>query len=255
MTIDLYYSNFNGKTLGNSLDKMYETYLFDKNITETKQPQKCEEVKKLVKSHDNGYSEKVQESTSRQKKHSMENDRKSEVIRNPSSSNHKPVLRKSEPIQHQSSVSNGHIQNQKSPQRRISPKELRTRNSRTPPKLEKSSSQSPKSFRVESAIDKLQIKSSNDSKQNSSSSDETAPCQSSNDENVLKQQNTNGSTAKSKGGSKVYFKEENVENLSWNGDVSWNGETSFEDPEINSADSSPKPNQYSNSFLNFLSNN
>ena len=78
------------------------------------------------------------------------------------------------------------------------------------------------------------------------------------DENILRQQNSRSSTpsssapgpAKYKVNNKVYFREENVENLTWNGETSFDGDA--EDPD---ASTSPKVNPYSSSFLNFLSSN
>lgn len=50
--------------------------------------------------------------------------------------------------------------------------------------------------------------------------------------------------------SKVYFREENVENLTWHGDGSFAGDADGPDEST-----SPKVNPYSSSFLNFLSSN
>ncbi|CAG9801071.1 unnamed protein product [Chironomus riparius] len=268
MTLDLYYSNFNDANLEKSIEKIYEPYLLEcanKNIS--KEIKKSEEPEKVIK-----VTSKLQQPTTSQKS-TVSSERRYE--RQPSVAKTVPVkpirppLRKSEPVQHSNSYNSNNIHQQtqrshsvpqtiqhKSPQKKISPKELRTRtnsNNKTSPRNDKVSSSniSPRALhRVESAIDKLQIKSSNDIKQTSNTS-EPVP-QSANDENlILKQQNSNGNSAvkssKNSGTSKVYFKEENVENLSWN------GETSFEDPE-NPADPT-SPNQYSSSFLNFLSNN
>lgn len=268
MTIDLYYSNFNDSNLEKSIEKIYEPYLLEcanKNIS--RDIKKSEESEKVIKLN----SRVLQQPTTSQKS-TVSNERRYE--RQPSVPKSVPVkllrppLRKSEPIYHSNSYnSNIHqptqrshsvpqtLQQHKSSQKKISPKELRTRtnsnnNNKTSPRNDKVSSISPRALnKVESAIDKLQIKSSNDIKQMSNTS-EPVP-QSENDENlILKQQNSIGNSVKStknSGTSKVYFKEENVENLSWN------GETSFEDPE-NPADPT-SPNQYSSSFLNFLSNN
>lgn len=77
------------------------------------------------------------------------------------------------------------------------------------------------------------------------------------DENVLRQQNSRSSTPSStatqtkyKVNSKVYFREENVENLTWNGETSFEG-----DPDDPEESTSPKVNPYSSSFLNFLKTN
>lgn len=79
-----------------------------------------------------------------------------------------------------------------------------------------------------------------------------------NDENILRPQNSRSSTPSSsmqntpkhRVNSKVYFREENVENLTWNGESAIDGDS--EDPD---ASTSPKLNPYSSSFLNFLSSN
>lgn len=81
-----------------------------------------------------------------------------------------------------------------------------------------------------------------------------SPPQNGTDENILRQQNSRSSTPSSTkhkpANSKVYFREENVENLTWNGETSFDGDV--EDPD---ASTSPKVNPYSSSFLNFLSSN
>lgn len=267
MTLDLYYRNFNDSNLEKSIEKFYEPYLLEcanKNIS--KDIKLSEESEKVIK-----LSSRVLQQPTTSQKSTVSNERRYE--RQPSVPKSAPVkplrppLRKSEPVYHSNGYnSNTHqptqrshsvpqtLQQHKSPQKKISPKELRTRtnsnSNKTSPRNDKILTISPRALhKVESAIDKLQIKSSNDVKQTSNTS-ETVP-QSENDENlILKQQNANGNSVKStknSGTSKVYFKEENVENLSWN------GETSFEDPE-NPADPT-SPNQYSSSFLNFLSNN
>jgi hypothetical protein len=80
--------------------------------------------------------------------------------------------------------------------------------------------------------------------------------QNGNDDNILRQQNSRSSTPSSttpvklKASNKVYFREENVENLTWNGETSFDGDN--DDPD---ASTSPKVNPYSSSFLNFLSSN
>jgi hypothetical protein len=274
MTLDLYYSNFTEAILEKSIEKVYEPYLLESaNRNISKEMKKSEETEKVIKvssssssSKVNGNSPPQQPTTSQKSTASSERkyERQSSVPKSPVKPL-RPPLRKSEPV-YQSNSTNSHqhtprshsvpqttTQQYKSPQKKISPKELRARtnsNNKTSPRNDKGSTISPRALqKVESAIDKLQIKSSNDIKQTSNTSEHVP--QSANDENIiLKQQNSNGNNSvksKNSGTSKVYFKEENVENLSWN------GETSFEDPE-NPADPT-SPNQYSSSFLNFLSNN
>lgn len=68
------------------------------------------------------------------------------------------------------------------------------------------------------------------------------------DTNILKQQNSQilqVTPVKHSMGPKAYFREENVENLTWDSQVSVE-----EDNEL-----SPKVNPYSKSFLSFLGNN
>lgn len=71
-----------------------------------------------------------------------------------------------------------------------------------------------------------------------------------NDENILRPQNLTKQKANDskENNSKVYFREENIENLTWNGESA----IDCEDPE---SSTSPKVNPYSSSFLNFLSSN
>lgn len=107
---------------------------------------------------------------------------------------------------------------------------------------------SPKTlFKVEKELDKLNIEAA---QQKSTEQIQSV------EENILRQQNTSENSSPSgtlkpksvTNANKVYFKEENSENLSWN------GETSFED-ESEATIESPRVSQYSSSFLNFLSNN
>jgi hypothetical protein len=294
MTLDLYYANFNESNIENQLEKIYRPYLLDNSneanttivtISSNRastplmsaQPRRVEEKRVTqsngrmkippppMTSHSNGRPAYIE--------------KRSVPPKSPLKNQSRPAPgRSSEPAQRSVTPSSNHHNQQKttSPQKKFSPKELRTRqNTKTPPKQERSSSNAPKSplCKVESAIDKLQIKSPSDAKQSSNQqppqqqqiTPPTSPTKlqaSSHDENVLKQQNSNGnSMGKTRGSgavgasaginSKVYFKEENVENLSWNGETSFE----FDDPELLTGDASPKPNQYSSSFLNFLSNN
>lgn len=140
------------------------------------------------------------------------------------------------------SSSSSHIPPQ-SPTKKLSPQELRSKKSPTP-------------HRVDSAIDKPKVQSTNSLDHDSLTSAEGS-LQNGNDENILRQQNSRDSTpssttpAKCKvSNSKVYFREENVENLEWNGETSFDGDC--DDPD---ASTSPKVNPYSSSFLNFLSSN
>jgi hypothetical protein len=120
-------------------------------------------------------------------------------------------------------------------------------------KTERGSSAPPMSpRRLEKELDKLNIEAARQIPQQRT----PEQVQSNVEENILRQQNSSENSSPSgtlkpkpvTNANKVYFKEENSENLSWN------GETSFEDdPEATIE--SPRVSQYSSSFLNFLSNN
>lgn len=132
-----------------------------------------------------------------------------------------------------------------SPQKKTSPQELRSKKS---PPTAKGSNVAAQ--RTESA---QQQESSN----SPPLTPDLSPQNGNNDENILRQQNSRSSTPSStapstkyKANNKVYFREENVENLTWNGETSFDGDV--EDPD---ASTSPKVNPYSSSFLNFLSSN
>jgi hypothetical protein len=289
MTLDLYYSNFNEETLGNSLDKMYQNYLIDN--------EKCDEKLHVNGEKKNPDNTKVQtQSASKPKKEIVQKPNITDItaasdtkrnerprpqlsLRSPPKGK-VPATRRSEPTTPQSpniTKNNSHYRHSSSnppnlsPPKKISPKELRTRTKEDKSASSSSLQISPRGInKVQSAIDKLQIKNSRNIQvqenknnvQNGAvtinsplsslppSHNESTNKSNSCDENVLKQQNVNNASSKPAAvNGKVYFKEENSENLSWN------GETSFEDPETTDA-TSPKPmNQYSSSFLNFLSNN
>lgn len=139
-----------------------------------------------------------------------------------------------------------------SPQKKTSPQDLRSKKSSPPANGHSSTSRSP-----HSANDRTKLQSTNSvDHRDENATAEVAP-QTGTDENVLRQQNSRSSTPSSttpgkckQASSKVYFREENVENLTWNGDTSFDGD--LEDPD---ASTSPKVNPYSSSFLNFLSSN
>jgi hypothetical protein len=233
MALDLYYTNFSFKAMNlkTNLEKMYQPYVLSEAKSELKTNPIVHKEAKAVK--ENG---KVtpQASTSRNFINKIE--RKYERVHSvPSSPTKEKPVKKIEP---------------KSPTKRLSPKELRTKNKSVQEKTSPSPQPSSKAsiVKVENGIDKLKIKCTNNPKIELPTPANVI------DENVLKQQNAcisaENSVAKSKETAKAYFKEENVENLNWNGD------NSFDDLETPPADPvSPKTNQYSSSFLNFLSNN
>lgn len=139
-----------------------------------------------------------------------------------------------------------------SPRKKLSPQELRSKKS--PP----STNGTRVSPRSENAGERSRVQSTKSFDQRDPSPPPELSLQNGNDENILRQQNSRSSTpsnttpAKYKVNNKVYFREENVENLTWNGETSFDGDASFDDPD---ASTSPKVNPYSSSFLNFLSSN
>ncbi|KAG5678145.1 hypothetical protein PVAND_007840 [Polypedilum vanderplanki] len=276
MTLDLYYANFNESQIENQLDKIYKSYLLENsneakttttstvtNSTNKKSPPpplrtssqtsrneakvvvRTQSSSKLHQSYAPPLSRSLSSGRSAYDKKSEKNIPKSPLKTNPTPLSRPIQGRRSEPIARSVTPTSNNCQQQQqkftSPtQKKISPRELKIRqSSKTSPKPEnQSSSYSPKSL----------------FKRQQHETPSTTTVQASiNDENVLKQQNSNNGNTKSSRGtnSKVYFKEENVENLSWNGETSFE----FDDPELATGDVSPKPNQYSSSFLNFLSNN
>ena len=267
MTLDLYYSNFTN--VGDSLEKMYQTFLLDDLKMTSTVKNEC-----TIKAQENG---KVQASLERMSitKKTDEGKRSStitnqklklqikpEPLRNgpsmPTRSGRTTPIRSgpSTPIKNppRSPLKTSPPQrNISSSPKKMSPQELR--NKKSPP-MRNGSTSAP---RTENAIERVKVQNvqstnSSDVEQNSTNSSD-APSQ--NDENILRQQNSRSSTpsstappAKYKVNNKVYFREENVENLTWNGETSY-----VEDPEDPDESISPKVNPYSSSFLNFLSSN
>lgn len=264
MILDLYYSNFNYALLENCLEKLYNKYLPESASSDSKSQKKEEAPKVAAKPHENGNRSQPVASTS--KKSSVRSERRSESYhrnvppRSPTKIS--PPTRKSEPLpspptQHFRSQSQQSRPTQKisPPQKKVSPRDLRNRVKST--SSDRGSSVPPMSpkalFKVARELDKLNIEAARP--QPPQKSPEHVQVQPSVEENILRQQNSENSspsgTLKPKpvtNANKVYFKEENAENLSWN------GETSFED-EAEATIESPRVSQYSSSFLNFLSNN
>lgn len=268
MTLDLYYSNFTN--VGDGLEKMYQTFLLDDLKVTSKQS-----IGNTSKAQENG---KVQVSLEK-----MTITKKTDEVRRPLTTSPQKLriqIRKPEPLRNGSTtpvrsapttpVRSGPTTPIKNPPKsplkisppqrnpsmspkKVSPQELRSRRS---PQSKNGSTSS--LTRHESTIERAKVQSiqganTSDVEQNSSTNSET-PSQ--NDENILRQQNSRSSTPSSTAPSakykvnKVYFREENVENLTWNGETSY-----VEDPEDPDAANSPKVNPYSSSFLNFLSSN
>lgn len=259
MILDLYYSNFNHTTLENCIEKLYNKYLNDSHSEKVQRKKEAatERERVTVKKQENG---RIHATTSR--KAPVKIERRSESVsysrsvppKSPTKKSSSPT-RKSEPHYYYRSQSSQPPQrtpqkNTSQPQRKISPKELQNR-ARTSPH-QPASSMSPKAlFKVEKELDKLNIE--------AAQHQSPKHVQANGDENILRQQNSSENSspintlkpkppATNNSNSKVYFREENSENLSWN------GENSFEDDPDGVAES-PRVNQYSNSFLNFLSNN
>lgn len=271
MILDLYYSNFNHTNLESCLDKLYNKYLTESH-NEKVQKKNDEETKsngseKVARKPENG---KSQPTTSMMKKTPVRNERRSEShsrsVPTKSPIKTSPPQRKSEPPSHSyrsqpppPSITRTPQKNSASPhhQKKISPKDLRNR-VRTSPQDKNYQPVSPvKSMTpraLEKELDKLNIDVANQSKQiqpavvdenilrQQNSSENSSPI------NTLKPKPTQTIATATATPNKVYFREENSENLSWN------GETSFED-ESEATIESPRVNQYSSSFLNFLSNN
>lgn len=263
MILDLHYSNFNYALLENCLEKVYKKYLPDSASHENKVQKREEPPKVTIKNvHENGSRTQPVPSTS--KKTHVKNERRSESYRSVpprSPTKTSPPSRKSEPPSYQppsyhrtpQQPPRSPQQQKSSPPKKISPRDLRNR-----VKSERGSSAppvSPKAIgKVEKDFDKLNIEAAR--QKPTQKSPEQLKIQSNVEENILRQQNSSensspSGTLKQKpvtNASKVYFKEENAENLSWN------GETSFEDDPETTIES-PRVSQYSSSFLNFLSNN
>lgn len=263
MILDLYYSNFNYSLLENCLEKLYNKYLPESANGEHKHQKKDDHHKSL----ENGNKSQPIASTS--KKNTVKSERRSESYHRsvPSKSPTKisPPSRKSEPHSYQPQYRSPQQQHPKSPQKtsppikKVSPRDLRNRKSTSVERGSSAPPMSPKTlFKVEKELDKLNIETTRPRSQQKNH-EQINQVQSNVEENILRQQNNTSEnsspsgTLKSKPASvtnsnKVYFKEENAENLSWN------GETSFED-ESETTIESPRVSQYSSSFLNFLSNN
>lgn len=242
MILDLNFSNFKNTAMESSLEKLYNKYLMDsgekvkesapqengKKSPPTKVPPMRVERKSESYHRNGGPRSPLKTSQPTRKSeppsHSYRAEKKPQVPSSPTTRT--PTTQKFSP-----------------PQKKISPKDLRNRTrERVAPQ---SPPVSPKA--IEKGINKLNIE---------------PKVQNNVDENILRQQNSSETSPvntmiKSKpqppplavnAANKVYFKEENSENLSWNGDAS------FED-DPDATIESPRVNQYSSSFLNFLSNN
>lgn len=259
MTLDLYYSNFTN--VGDSLEKMYKSFLLDnqkvilkvstENTAKAKasengrvQPTSLEKTSMTTKLEGRRPFTTLPQKLKIQirKPESLRNGQTTPT-RNPAGS----PLKTSPPQRNVPSCV------PLSP-KKMSPQELRGKKS-APTKNVSNHTAS----RTEHDIERIDnskpqnIYSTNSDLEPSSSTDLT-------DDNILRQQNSRSSHSpssvaalptKCKVNNKVYFREENVENLTWNGEPSY-----IEDPEGDpDASTSPKVNPYSSSFLNFLSSN
>ncbi|CRK95766.1 CLUMA_CG009223, isoform A [Clunio marinus] len=237
MTLDLYYSNFTN--IGDSLEKMYKAFLIEDDKVNAKPSNHVDDKKVNATS-------KVRASLGQMTitKKPDDSPKQSHTQRNLKLQIKKPDSLPSTPTRnsskyHQKSSPSKVSTPPTSPQKKLSPQELRSKKGQASNGLmrNETSNKSPK--------------------QHSTNGHESESSQNV-DENVLKQQNSRSSTpaatassnTKYKTNSQVYFREENVENLTWNGEVSFEG-----DPDDPEATTSPKVNPYSSSFLNFLSSN
>lgn len=256
MSLDLYYSNFTN--VGDALEQMYQTFLVE-DIKFATQSNHIDNGKSTTtaKASENG---KVQASLER-----MSIAGRSEPVKKtPPPRNLRVQIKKPEPSRNGPTPPTTPQKNlprspQKSsppyrnalqsPQKKLSPQELRIKKS-SPNNAQRS---------PESNHERPRPQSINGRDRDPQPQQATAEPSLANgtDENILRQQNSRSSTPSSSNPSKcktmnnkVYFREENVENLTWNGETSFDGEA--DDPD---ASVSPKVNPYSSSFLNFLSSN
>lgn len=256
MTLDLYYSNFTN--VGDALTQMYQTFLSDDSI---KKPSKTENGAIV------NLENEVQKHYSPPDRLSLPPNCKSEgpqiriVYKAPirsasvklSNGNPESNHRASQKSQQKSPRTPPESPTKTSPQEiKNSPRDLRAKKSVSPRnEINDTNINAASSARREILPDTTRGEqtlalTTNSSNPNIPSSGE--------DVNILKQQNSRSSSLSAStktrlsSTSKVYFREENVENLSWD-----NSSTSFDE---NPDDlTSPKENPYSSSFLNFLGNN
>lgn len=269
MTLDLYYSNFS--SVGSNLERMYQGFLLEENVTNG--PQEKEKIQQSF--------EKLSVSKSKPPNLKL-NIRKPDMGKTPPtpppfrtgstpstpnvrypkrdfsapparppSSRQKNVSKSPQKTPHQNQEARSPKQPTRSvsasPQfrsysasKKLSPQEIRNKNSHPP-----------NSRRNEKPADRAIPQSAQNVRSPSPvSSKRDSKFNKTNDENVLRPQNSPSASApKPKVSSqtdKVYFREENIENLTWNGESA----IDCEDPE---SSTSPKVNPYSSSFLNFLS--
>lgn len=227
MTLDLYYSNFTN--VGDELEKMYETFLVADNI---KSRNAADNVQKSL--------EKLSIIATPQKNLKTQlraSDQKRNGVVSRQSSKNRPTSTASLPRSPQKTATPQNAS--QSNRKKISPQELRNKKSQS--SRCKSGVDNPSSIKITMKIE-------------APTTSDLSQQQNGNDENILRQQNSHNSTppsAKCKPPNKVYFREENVENLSWNNDEA-SRDRDAEDPDQST---SPQVNPYSSSFLNFLSNN
>lgn len=229
MTLDLYYSNFTN--VGDSLEQMYATFLVVDNIKFLSGADKVQaSLEKLSIIATPQKNLKIQLRAPEQKRNGVIGGQSSRIRPTstaslPRSPQKTDSPQKSPPIASQSN------------KKKISPQELRNKKSQS----SRCKSDSPNikiNMRVETPT-----------------TSELSQQQNGNDENILRQQNSHNFTppsSKCKPNNKVYFREENVENLSWNNGTETPHDRDAEDPDQST---SPQVNPYSTSFLNFLSSN
>lgn len=225
MTLDLYYSNFTN--VGDALEKMYETFLVADKKFQNAADSVQNSLEKLSIIATPKKNLKTQLRASDQKRIGFSSGQ---------SSRNRPTSTASLPRSPQKTDTTQNAS--QSNRKKISPQELRNKKSQ--------------SSRCRSGVDNPSIKIT--MKIEAPTTSDLSQQQNGNDENILRQQNSHNLTppsAKCKPPNKVYFREENVENLSWNNDEATH-DRDAEDPDQST---SPQVNPYSSSFLNFLSSN
>ena len=245
MTMDLYYSNFTN--VGHALERMYQGFLIDE------MPANLEKIVENGKPSEN-VNGNVQESLER-----MSIRKKQDEGRTPSRGpprNLRVQIRKPDPPKSAPIKSHPRSPQKTSPPNRLVPKSPQSPSAPDSPR-KKLSPQDLRAKKSPPTVTETRPGTARIVEPAVQSRDQSSPVTNGTDENILRQQNSRSSTPvssnttpKHKVNNKVYFREENVENLTWNGEPSIDAEA--EDPD---ASTSPKVNPYSSSFLNFLSSN
>ncbi|CAO1304896.1 unnamed protein product [Diamesa tonsa] len=240
MALDLYYSNFTN--VGSALEEMYQTFLVDEKKTE-------EPATKSDKGHQ-GKTHKNNENEDRKLQSSPERTTNSNKKEEKPASTAKPSV--IEPKQNESkstptSSTSPSVEATKPNTESVSENEQSPAKTKTEclPVVSKSASDK---VNNENGIVNGKSKLKSTKSLELPSTESTTSNGNNEDTNILKQQNsqiTQVTPVKHIIGPKAYFREENVENLTWDSQVSVEEENEL----------SPKVNPYSKSFLSFLGNN